>query len=402
MNGLQAEVEKIRNRIVDFCQRLIQTPSLSGAEDKVANIIKAEMEDLGYDEVWVDAAGNVIGRLQGGNGPSLMFNCHMDHVDPGDPARWPVPPYGGEIVDEAIWGRGSVDIKGPLAAQVYGASLVQAVGAEPAGDIFVTAVVMEEVGGIGTQALLDTVQPDFAVVGEPTDLGIARGHRGRVELVARVHGRAAHASAPDRGVNPHYDLARFLTALETLKMRTSPDFGASTVAPTLYHTDQVSSNVIPGEAWVHLDWRNIPEESPKEIRERLEEILADCLSPESEEFVVIPEQTFDTYTGYTVTAPAIFPSFGVPADHPLVAAARRILESTLGRDMPVQVWHFATDGGHLMAAGVPTIGFAPGDESLAHTSNEHIRIDELIAAVVGNGALACDLAANLAKNDNPS
>lgn len=398
MNGLQAEAEKVRDQVVDFCRRLIQTPSLPGAENAIAGMIQEEMENLGYDNVWVDRAGNVVGRLHGEAGPSLMFNCHMDHVDPGDPVRWPVPPYAGEIVDNAIWGRGSVDAKGPLAAQVYGVSLLRAAGLTPAGDIFVTAVVMEEVGGIGTQALLETLHADFAVVGEPTNLGVARGHRGRVELIARVHGRAAHASAPHQAVNPHYSLACFLMAVQALEMLSSADFGMSTMAPTLYYTDQISPNVIPGEAWVHLDWRNVPEESPEEIRERLQEVLSDCLEPESEGFVIIPRQTFDTYTDHRLTAPAVFPSFGLRADHPLVESAKRALDHALARDTPLTAWQFATDGGHLTAAGIPTIGFAPGDERLAHTSNEHIAIDDLMSAVIGNAALARDLTAGHKQN----
>lgn len=400
MNSLQTEAQKVRDQVVSFCQRLIQTPSLSGAEDRIASIIQAEMEDLDYDEVWTDAAGNVIGLLKGEDGPSLMFNCHMDHVDPGDPARWSVPPYDGQIVDDAIWGRGAVDIKGPLAAQVYGVSLLRAADVAPAGDIYVTAVVMEEIGGIGTQALLETIQPDLAVVGEPTSLGVARGHRGRVELIARIQGQAAHASAPDRGINPHYIVARFLLALQSLEMQASPDFGTSTVAPTLYGTDQYSANVIPGEAWVHLDWRNIPEESPEEIREQLKDILSDCLNDESEGTVVILKQTLDTYTGHTLTAPAIFPSFGLPAHHPSVVAAKQTLDEALGQDTPVMIWPFATDGGHLMAAGIPTVGFAPGDETLAHTSNEHIKVDELMMGVVGNGGLARNFTANFAEISN--
>ncbi len=399
MDNLQAEAEDIRDQVVDFCQRLIQTPSLPGAEEKIAGIIRSEMEDLGYDEVWVDPAGNVVGLLKGKSGPDLMFNCHMDHVDPGDPMRWPAPPYAAEIIDGAIWGRGAVDTKGPLAAQVYGVSLLRSAGIEPAGDIIVAAVVMEEVGGIGTQALLHSVRPDFAVVGEPTGLAVARGHRGRVELIARVQGQAAHASAPRRGVNPHYDLARFLTALESHEMRSSGDFGVSTVAPTVYETDQVSPNVIPGEAWIHLDWRNVPEESPDEIANQLQDLLSDCLSNESEGFVVVPKQTFDTYTGYTLTAPAIFPSFGLPTDHSLVVTAQQVLDQTLDQETSIVVWRFATDGGHLMAAGIPTIGFAPGDESLAHTSNEHVLIDNLMGAVVGNSALACELANRLGNSD---
>ena len=402
MSNITAEAEKIREQVIDFCRRLIQTPSPPGAEARVARIIQEEMQALDFDRVWVDEAGNVIGLLQGGKGPTLMFNCHMDHVDPGDPLQWQVPPYSAEIIDDAIWGRGSVDIKGPLAAQVYGVGLLKKLGLQPAGDVFVTAVVMEEIGGIGTQALLETVRTDVAVVGEPTNLNIARGHRGRVELIARVRGRAAHASAPERGVNPHYDLARFLLAVEKLEMRSSPDFGHSSIAPTLYETDQISANVIPGEAWVHLDYRNIPDETPDEIRTRLEALLSGCLSPRSKGFVVIPKQTFETYTGYIATAPAIFPSFGLPGDHPVVRTARKVLHDAVGLEPSITTWRFATDGGHLMAAGIPTIGFAPGDEQLAHTSDEHIRIADLVTAVAGNCALAQHLTARSAENSDLS
>jgi succinyl-diaminopimelate desuccinylase len=400
VDNLQAEAEAVRDRVVDFCQRLIQTPSLSGAEDKVARLVATEMQALGYDDVQVDPAGNVIGLLRGGSAPVLMFNCHMDHVDPGDPARWPVDPYSGEIVDGAIWGRGSVDVKGSLAAQVYGVSLLRSAGLEPGGDVLVTAVIMEEVGGIGTQALLEGTRADYAVVGEPTGLALTRGHRGRVELVVRVRGQAAHASAPQRGRNPHYDLARVLLALEKLEMQTSLEFGPSTAVPTLYHTDQLSANVIPGEAWVHVDWRNVPEESLEQIVQQLEDVVTQALAPDNEGFVVIPKQTFDTYTGHRLRAPAIFPPFSLPADHPLLTTAKATLDRALHRDTPVGVWHFATDGGHLMAAGIPTIGFAPGEESLAHTNREHVQIEDLIAAVLGNAALARHLTTDLTRTQD--
>ncbi len=393
---LKAQLDQVRDRVIDFTCRLVQTPSLPGAEARLATVIQREMEALGYDDVSIDSAGNVIGQLRGGDGPTLMFNAHMDHVDPGDPARWPVPPYSGEVRDEAIWGRGAVDVKGPLAAQVYGVALLRAAGLKPAGDVYVTAVVMEEVGGIGTQALLEHLRADFAVVGEPSNLQIARGHRGRVELVARVQGRSAHASQPALGLNPHYDLARFLLALERLEMRSDPEFGTSSVTPTLYHTDQASSNVIPGEVWVHLDWRNIPGESPSSIRERLQELLTQNLQPGSQGFVVIPDQTFETYTGHLFTAPAVFPSFALPADHPLVTVARHLLSQTLEREVSVTTWQFATDGGHLMEAGVPTIGFAPGDENLAHTAHEHILIEQLLSGCLGYAVLARELGARLA------
>jgi len=399
---LQAHLDQIRAPVIDFSRRLIQTPSLPGMENRVAALIQQEMQSLNYDEVTTDAAGNVIGKIRGGDGPTLMLNAHMDHVDPGDPARWPVEPYAGEIRDGAIWGRGAVDAKGPLAAQVYGAALLREAGLTPPGEVYVVAVVMEEVGGIGTQALLQHLRTDFAVVGEPSNLQLARGHRGRVELVARVQGRSAHASQPALGINPHYDLARFLLALEALDLPDDPDFGSSSVAPTLYFTDQASSNVIPGEAWVHLDWRNIPGEAPAAIRDQLQRLLLENLQKGSQGFVVIPDQTFETYTGYLLTAPAIFPSFALPPKHPLITGAQQILSQALHREVSITTWQFATDGGHLMEAGIPTIGFAPGSENLAHTAHEHITIDELLSACLGYAALALHLGEVLAEEKRAS
>src|SRR5439155_7868808 len=106
--------------VMDFASRLIQTPSLPGEEGDVAALIRREMETLGIDDVGVDEAGNVIGLLRGSDGGrSVMFNTHMDHVSPGDPASWSVAPFSGLVRDGQIWGRGAADIKGPLACQVH-------------------------------------------------------------------------------------------------------------------------------------------------------------------------------------------------------------------------------------------------------------------------------------------
>jgi acetylornithine deacetylase/succinyl-diaminopimelate desuccinylase-like protein len=128
----------------------------------------------------------------------------------------------------------------------------------------------------------------------------------------------------------------------------------------------------------------------------LQELLTQNLQPGCQGFIVIPDQTFETYTGHMFTAPAVFPSFALPADHPLVTAARHLLSQALEREVSVTTWQFATDGGHLMEAGVPTIGFAPGDENLAHTTHEHILIEQLLSGCLGNAVLAQELGAHLA------
>jgi len=380
-----------RAALLGFAQRLIRTPSLSGEEGAVAALVAQEMEMLGYDSVRADAAGNVIGTVRGAGGRSVMFNAHMDHVAPGDAALWPHPPYAGVIAGGWLWGRAASDVKGTLAAQVYALGALRRAGLTPPGDRLMTAVVMEEIGGLGTQRVLEQLHPDYAVVGEATDNQLALGHRGRMALVARVQGRSVHASAPSRGVNPHFAVARFLLALEQMPMATQPPFGASTVAPTLCGSDQTSNNVIPGEVWLHLDWRNVPQETPDEIVARLSALLEQSLILESRGSVALNRRRLRTYTGLEVEFPELFPSFVLPADHPLAQSAQQALQSAYGRPVETRIWNFATDGGHLMAAGVPTIGFAPGSERYCHTVQDRIGVEELVEGMVGYMALALEL-----------
>ena len=224
--------ETYRAELISFVQMLVQTPSLSGQEAGVAALIQAEMERLSYDKVWVDEAGNVIGCIEGGDGPSLMLNGHMDHVDAGDPARWLHPPFGGTIHDGDLWGRGAADMKGALAAMVYAGGLLKKLGMPLPADLYVSAVVQEEVGGLGARHLAETLVVDRAVVGEASGNHLRRGHRGRIELNTRFEGRSVHASMPDLGINPHFSMARFVGNLQDLEMASDSEYGSSTVAPT--------------------------------------------------------------------------------------------------------------------------------------------------------------------------
>lgn len=380
--------------MIAFCQRLVQTPSLPGEEGDVAALIRAEMERLGYDKVWADDWGNVVGLLRGrGAGRSVMFNGHMDHVDPGDPKDWPYPPYSGEIHNGRLWGRGAADMKGPLAAMIHAGGALAREGIRPPGDLYVAAVVQEEVGGLGTQKLVQTVHPDCAVVGEASSNHLARGHRGRVEVIVQVRGKSVHASVPHQGVNPHAVMARFIRRLETLPLAHDETFGCSTVAPTLYLTDQRSSNVLPGEACLHLDWRNVPGETAGDVLAQLQPVLDACLAEVEGSRGELRLHTHDlrTYTGQAEALPAVFPSFGLTADDPLACKGRRVLARALSRPVDVIIWPFATDGGHLMAAGVPTIGFGPAEAHALHTVRENVPLEMLIEGMLGYTALALEL-----------
>jgi putative selenium metabolism hydrolase len=388
---------------VALVQRLLRTASLPGHEGDLARLVSATMQELRYDSVTIDEVGNVIGCIRGrGDAPGLMLNTHLDHVDAGDPAAWRHPPFAAEWVGTAIHGRGAVDIKGPLACQlIAGARLLNE---RPPGNVWVTCVVQEEIGGVGARYLARSLPCRLVVVGEPSSNRLRRGQRGRIELALRIQGRSVHASVPHHGINPLLTLGRFLTELETLEHRVDPDLGASTVAPTLVRTDQASANVIPGVVHQVLDWRNVPGQTDGEVQRAILEVAQRVALAGTVVEVSIPSHPYGTWTGVRGELPANNPPFSLPNEHPAIRAAAKIVADVAwpggsNEDAgPVGCWHFATDGGHFAAAGATVIGFGPGDELLAHTVDEHITVDALDVALAVYERLARELPSALASH----
>jgi succinyl-diaminopimelate desuccinylase len=393
----RSAVEQRADNLIGFTQRIVATPSLSGDEGNVAALIVDELKKLDYDEVWTDEVGNIIGKVNGTGGPAVLLNGHMDVVDPGPAEGWPYPAYSGQIVDGELWGRGSVDMKGPVASMIYAAAQYKQLGLKPPGDLFMTVAVMEEIGGLGTQFMVREVTADAAIVGEPSRNELRLGHRGRIEVQIKFRGRSAHASAPDLAVNPHYAAAEFLKRLPDLKLGKDSVLGKSTIAPTLYRTDQVSANVIPSEVTLFLDWRNVPSETTDVAVEKLNRLIDDCVATGSLDAKFKPEVAvtsadLTTYTGAVKNFASVFPAFSTALNNPLAVAAQAVITAVTGEARPSDVWQFATDGGHLMAAGIPTVGFGPGDDRLAHTNQERIGIEDLKSATATYAPLVHALA----------
>ena len=397
IKSVKGAANDLRAPMIEFAQRLVGVPSLPGQEGGVATRVADEMRRLGYSRVWIDQTGNVIGLISANSesadrpARSVMFNTHMDQVDVGDPLRWPFPPFDGHIKDGEIWGRGTSDLKAALAAQVYSGALVLASGARRANDIYVTGVVQEEIGGHGASMLAEELQTDYVVVGEPSANRLALGHRGRFEIHVVIAGKSVHASVPGTGINPLYSMSRFLLALEKLKFDPDPQhpaLGPTTIAPTLVSTDQTSANVVPGECKVVLDIRNPPGHSPEvilaEVRKSLDAALTDGATGAAE----IPPITMTSYTGVTRTYEIPAVPFGLDENSHLATSAQAIVSKALGREVPSQIWRFATDAGHFVAQGMQVIGFGPGYEEVIHTVNERISIDLMVEAMIANAAIA--------------
>lgn len=372
-----------RDDCVAFAQRLIRTSSMSGEEAAVAAVVTEELERLGYDEVWGDAAGNVFGRIYGRDRglPALVLNTHLDHVDPGDPSLWPAPPFAAEIRDGRLIGRGACDIKGPMAVQVHSAAVLRRAGDRPRRDVVFCGVVQEETGGAGAIHWVEHLDypVGLVILGEPSSNTLALGHRGIFQIWLTFYGRSAHASAPERADNPNYALAAFLTQLEAAaaELPVHPVLGPTSVSPTIVQVDTTSGNVTPAWTRVLLDFRT-SSENANSLRAFIDRLVGahdhTLTYDEDEGIVSLPLTDSDE--------PIV--GFFTPPDSPLVQRVRAALGRGMGREPALTHYRFATDGRHMAPHGIPVLGYAPGDEQMAHTAGESIAIDQMLESLQGH------------------
>ena len=368
-------------RAISFAQDLIRIPGLPGQEGDVAQRVLEENKRLGFDDCWTDDVGNVFARVKGaGSAPTLVLSCHLDVVDVGDAASWEHGPFSGDIADGHLHGRGAMDIKGPLALQTYAAA--QFLEQRPPGDIIVAHTVLEERGGWGMEFLLKAgdVKPDVVLIGEATAGDICVGHRGRAELIVEIQGLAGHASAPQRARNPIEVLPLVLPLLHEFansQQRSAPLLGSATMAPTALETLPRSRNVIPDRVRIVLDWRVIPGSTADELRAAVDDFLRARLQlPAGWSYrVEYSVEAQRTYTGRTRDRTMFTPGFLMAEEHPVVQTAVDVITERTGRQPQLRPWSFATDGGHSCGVhGIPTIGFAPGEERYAHTNRERLEL----------------------------
>ena len=366
-----------------FAQELIRIPSPPGAEGDVAERVRQEMELLGLEDVRVDPFGNVIGVVRGtGGGPAVMLNSHLDVVAEGDPATWEHPPFSGAVADGFLHGRGAMDIKGPLAIQTYAAAALRG---RASGDVIVAHTVFEERGGLGMRRLLDAgLRPDAVILGEATHCDVCVGHRGRAEIRIRIHGIAGHASAPERARNALDLLPAVLNCVRGVaaEQPEDPVLGRASLVATGVSVLPESPNVIPDLVDVVLDWRILPQQSRGSLLGRIEDALARDLGTLPEGYSVttsFSQEHQRTFTGVEELRELFTPGFLMATGDPIVEAASRAVGRRDGSPAPAHVrpWAFATDGGWSSGVhGIPTLGFAPGEERYAHTNRERLDLAE--------------------------
>lgn len=359
-----------------FLQDLIRTPSMPGEEAQIAAHVLEEMRKLGFDAAWTDAKGNAFGLYRGlERGPAWMLMTHLDHIDVGDLSLWEHPPFAGILENGIVHGRGAVDIKGQLATHVYTVANMIARGVKPKRDIVVVAPVFEEIGGEGAEYMckhLPLQTPDGSnisfgacIVAEPSSNRVMLGHRGVSRATVSFHGEAHHASFGLYDKNPHFAVGKFLERLSKFVMPTHPVLGSSSISPTVIHADTASNNLTPNRIDLVLDWRTTSE-TGDDVREILRSLTEGLPA------------TFESYDDWDSGSGGLKqPGFYTEATNPLVQQLQAaVLEKNPNAPEP-GIWQFATDGRHTQAAGIPTVGFGPGDGTLAHTTRERIEVAEM-------------------------
>jgi putative selenium metabolism hydrolase len=377
---LAALAKKYEPDMVQFLRELIAIPAESCQEGPVVARIRQEMENVGFDEIRVDGMGNILGRIGSGK-TVIMMDSHTDTVGVGDPKEWGWDPYRGKVEDGYIFGRGSCDQRGGMASMVYAGKMIKELDLSGDYTLWVVGSVQEEdCDGLCWLYILneDGIRPDCVVITEPSKLGIYRGHRGRMEIEVHLRGRSCHASAPERGDNPVYKMGRLVQEVEKLNERLKVDafLGKGSIAVTQIRSLSPSLCAVPGACSVHLDRRLTAGETKESA---LAEVRALAGAEDAE--IEILSYDVPSYTGLRYPMEKYYPTWVLEESHPVTRAAVETFESLWDRPPVVDKWTFSTNGVASMGLkGVPTIGFGPGEEEVAHSVGERMPIQHLVDA----------------------
>ncbi len=374
-----------------FLRKLVRTRSLSTQEGQLAQVLVKELGKVGVQDVQVDRIGNVVARIGPGTGPVLLYNGHMDTVDVTDRAAWDYDPWAATVEDGLLYGIGSCDMKGSIAAMVYGVKRLLDTKVALKGGLVLAFVVQEEpCEGAAMRVLVEDeqIRPDWVVLGEPTDLKICRGQRGRVELRVTTRGRSSHAAQPANGKNAIYAAMRLIFGIELLSGNLAEDrfLGPGTLSTTHIESSAPSRNAVPDQCSFFIDRRlTLGENETRALAEIQSVIMREGVRATVE----ITQYEGTSYTGYNLRMRSVFPPWALPAEHPLVQTAVTALRQTLGFRPAITHWAFSTDGVYTMGhASIPTIGFGPGNPEHAHSPNEHVRLEHVYQAAHGYAQLA--------------
>jgi len=381
-NKISQLVTNAQENIIQLTQELVKIHSETGHEGPIIKRLEEIMQEYGFEDIIIDEMGNLIGRM--GNGKKVLaIDGHVDTVAIGKQKFWKFDPLGGEIKDKKIYGRGSCDQKGGLASALYACKLLKEIGLPKNLTIYLVASVFEEIfEGLNWQHIVNEVgiKPDAVILTEPSSLKIVIGHRGRIDLQIEVEGLSSHGADPDLGENAIYKMTPIVKDIEEMhgKLPSDPTFGKSTITVTNIKSTSVSLNAVADGCTIHVDRRLGRNDTKDSVLQEIKN-LPSVVKAEAKVSIV----KFDakSYKDFQFSVEGYYPSWQMKETHPLVIKAKKAFTKQLGEELEIGFWRFSTNG--VATKGlfdIPTIGFGPGEERFAHTSEEHIPIEHLIKA----------------------
>jgi len=381
----QATIDEIKSRvaaqredIISFLKELCAIPSYDSQIRAVGERAEAEMKKLGFDEVWWDRMGNIVGRI--GDGPTkLLYDSHIDTVGIGAPEEWEWDPFTGKVEDGVFFARGACDEKGSTPGMIYGLALAKQLGLLEGVSAYYFGNMEEWNDGIAPHALVEVegLKPDYVVIGEPTKMQVYRGHKGRVEMQVLARGKSAHAASNFLGDNAIYKLVPIIDALSKIEPELGDDPFLGRITVTDMHVKTPSINAVPNEALIYIDRRITFGEEPQAVLEHVKGVVGDRNDIETSILI------YDTpsYTGFVFPLDKIYPAWALPETDPYVQAGVQAGQLLWGETLPTGKWDFSTNGTYWCGkAGIPSIGYGPGNEIHAHTVLDQVPLDDVVKA----------------------
>ena len=384
---IKSRVQAAQGDIVQFMRDICAIPSMDGQLKDVGERIQAEMRKLGFDEVRFDRMGNTLGRI--GNGEKvIVYDSHIDTVGVGDPGEWEWDPFAGKVENGILFARGACDEKNSTPGMVHGLAMARDLGLLEGYTAYYFGNMEEWCDGIAPNAFVEVdpkVKPDFVLIGEPTRMQVYRGHKGRIELKITAHGRSAHAASHYLGDNAVYKMMAIISQIRELDRRmrfgmgSHPVQGHPSIAVTDVSARTASINAVPDQFTIFIDRRITLSEPRDEVIAQVKGLIPDYLQDE----IHVEELFYDTpsYTGFVFPVSKFYPPWLLDDVHPLVQAGQAAVEALWQERRELGAWDFSTNGTYWAGkAGIPAIGFGPGDEKFAHTILEQVPLEDVVAA----------------------
>ncbi|MDL2248333.1 YgeY family selenium metabolism-linked hydrolase [Tyzzerella sp. OttesenSCG-928-J15] len=376
--------ENEKNGVVELCRNLVQSPSYSGNEGDVAAKLKKYFEENGFDNAHIDRYGNIIGTIKGNKpGPKILFDGHIDTVPVEDASKWEQDPFAANIVDGKIYGRGTSDMKGAVAAMACAAAkFSKECNKDFAGEIHVAGIVHEECfEGVAAREVSAYVKPDYVIIGEASRLNIKIGQRGRAEIVIETFGKPCHSANPEKGINAVYKMSKVIDAIRKLKPTNHPALGDGILELTdIKSLPYPGASVVPEYCRATYDRRLLVGETKESVLAPINELLEKLMREDSElkvkaSYAVGKEMC---HTGNEIEGERFFPGWIYDENDAFVQDVYKELKG-MGYNPDITQYNFCTNGSHYAGeAGIKTLGLGPSQENLAHTINEYIEIDQLV------------------------